>query len=134
MISMDIFANFAYIVSAALFIFGLKMLGSPATARRGNMLSSLGMLIAVSAALLNLQIVTYEWIVGGMIAGGLIGALAARLVAMTSMPEMVALFKVGAVSGGGSVICVETTLLQLLASVTVTDHIAAQSPVAVDVV
>ncbi len=92
MSGLAVFIKLAYIVSAGLFIFGLKMLGSPATARRGNMLSSLGMLIAVSAALLNLQIVTYEWIVGGMIAGGLIGALAARLVAMTSMPEMVALF------------------------------------------
>ena len=43
---LSLLANLAYIVSAALFIFGLKMLGSPATARRGNMLSALGMLVA----------------------------------------------------------------------------------------
>jgi len=46
-IDLNLIANLSYIVSAALFIFGLKMLGSPATARKGNMLSSIGMLIAV---------------------------------------------------------------------------------------
>jgi len=85
-------ANLAYVVSAILFIFGLKMLGSPATARRGNLLSSLGMLIAVVAGLTAEGIVSYEYIIGGIIVGSIIGALAARLVAMTSMPEMVALF------------------------------------------
>ena len=47
---MDILIQFAYVVSAALFIFGLKQLGSPATARRGNMISSLGMLLAIVVA------------------------------------------------------------------------------------
>jgi len=84
--------NFAYVVSATLFIFGLKLLGSPATARRGNMLSSSGMLIAVVFALLDQGIVSYTNIVIGMAIGAVIGALAARLVEMTSMPEMVALF------------------------------------------
>jgi NAD(P) transhydrogenase subunit beta len=82
----------AYVVAAALFIFGLKFLGSAATARRGNMLSSVGMLLAIVAALLDRGIVEYQWILGGVIAGGAIGAAAARLVKMTSMPEMVALF------------------------------------------
>nr|MDJ0879603.1 NAD(P)(+) transhydrogenase (Re/Si-specific) subunit beta [Halieaceae bacterium] len=50
---MDTLIQFAYVVSAGLFIFGLKMLGSPATARRGNMVSSIGMLIAVVVALLD---------------------------------------------------------------------------------
>ena len=85
-------ANFAYIISAALFVFGLKMLGSPATARRGNLFSSLGMLIAVCAGLSAEGIISYEYIAGGMVIGAIIGALAARLVAMTAMPEMVALF------------------------------------------
>ena len=84
--------NFAYVVSAVLFIFGLKQLGSPATARRGNMMSSCGMLIAIVVTLLNKGIVDYRWIMLGMAIGAIIGALAARLVAMTSMPEMVALF------------------------------------------
>ena len=90
--TIEILANFSYIVSAALFIFGLKMLGSPATARRGNMFSSLGMLIAVVAGLTDQGIVSYEYIAGGMVLCAIIGSLAARLVGMTSMPEMVALF------------------------------------------
>ncbi len=89
---MDILIQFAYVVSAALFIFGLKQLGSPATARRGNMISSTGMLVAIVAALLDQGIVDYQWIVIGMVLGGGIGAAAARMVEMTAMPEMVALF------------------------------------------
>ena len=88
----ELIAQLSYVVSAILFILGLKMLGSPATARRGNLLSSVGMLIAIIAGLTAEDIVSYEYIIGGIIVGSLIGALAARLVAMTSMPEMVALF------------------------------------------
>ena len=90
--NIELIAQLSYVLSAVLFIFGLKMLGSPATARRGNLLSSLGMLIAVVAGLTAEGIVSYEYIIGGMVLGTIIGALAARLVAMTSMPEMVALF------------------------------------------
>jgi NAD(P) transhydrogenase subunit beta len=89
---MDNIIQFSYIVAAALFIFGLKQLGSPSTARRGNMISSLGMLLAIIAALLDQGIVDYKWIALGFIVGGAVGASAARLVQMTSMPEMVALF------------------------------------------
>jgi len=83
--------NFAYVVSAALFIFGLKMLSSPATARRGNLLSALGMFIAVIVTLMA-QGLDYKWIILGMVIGAAIGAFAALRVEMTSMPEMVALF------------------------------------------
>jgi NAD(P) transhydrogenase subunit beta len=89
---MDILIQFAYVISGALFIYGLKQLGSPATARRGNMISSIGMLLAVVAALLDQGIVEYQWIIAGIVIGGGIGAVAARMVQMTSMPEMVALF------------------------------------------
>lgn len=89
---MDMLIQFAYVVSAALFIFGLKQLGSPATARRGNMISSIGMLLAIVAALLDQGIVEYQFILIGFAIGGAIGAAAARMVQMTSMPEMVALF------------------------------------------
>jgi NAD(P) transhydrogenase subunit beta len=82
----------AYVVAAALFIFGLKLLGSAATARRGNLLSATGMLIAIVAALLDQGIVDYRFILGGFVLGGLVGATASRLVKMTAMPEMVALF------------------------------------------
>jgi NAD(P) transhydrogenase subunit beta len=83
--------NFAYVISAALFIFGLKMLSSPATARRGNMLSALGMLLAIVVTLFN-QGLDYKWIVLGIVIGSTIGLVAAYKVEMTSMPEMVALF------------------------------------------
>jgi NAD(P) transhydrogenase subunit beta len=82
----------AYVASAALFIMGLKLLGSAATARKGNTLSAVGMLVAIVAALIDQGIVSYQWIIIGIVVGGLIGAAAARLVQMTSMPEMVALF------------------------------------------
>ncbi|MEH6635257.1 MAG: NAD(P)(+) transhydrogenase (Re/Si-specific) subunit beta [Halioglobus sp.] len=89
---MDILIQLAYVVSGALFIYGLKQLGSPATARRGNAISSLGMLVAVVAALLDQGIVDFQWIVLGFVVGGAVGGAAARMVQMTAMPEMVALF------------------------------------------
>ena len=84
--------NLAYLVAAVLFVLGLKMLGSPATARRGNLFSAAGMLIAVVATLLSKGILEFHWIAIAVAAGALVGALASRLVAMTAMPEMVALF------------------------------------------
>jgi NAD(P) transhydrogenase subunit beta len=87
-----ILINFAYVVSAVLFIFGLKQLGSPATARRGNMMSSLGMLLAVVFTLLDQGIVDFKMIAISVVIGSIIGATIARVVEMTSMPEMVALF------------------------------------------
>jgi|TARA_B100001964_G_scaffold179066_1_gene197588 NAD(P) transhydrogenase subunit beta len=111
--NIELAANFSYIVSAGFFIFGLKMLGSPATARKGNMLSSLGMLIAVVAGLTASGIVSYEYIIGGVILGTIIGALAARLIAMTSMPEMVALFNG---SGGAASLLVGWATLYLAAN------------------
>ena len=86
-----LFINFVYVISAALFIFGLKMLSSPATARRGNLLSALGMFIAIIITLLAAGL-DYKWIILGMAIGGGIGVFAAVKVEMTSMPEMVALF------------------------------------------
>ena len=86
-----IILNIAYIVAAVLFVFGIKMLGSATTARRGNMISSIGMLLAVVATLFDQNILTFQWIIIGLIAGAVIGALAARLVKMTEMPELVAL-------------------------------------------
>jgi NAD(P) transhydrogenase subunit beta len=84
--------NFAYIISAALFILGLKMLGHPDSARRGNLYSAVGMALAIIVTLLADSIVSFEVIALAALGGTVVGALAARLVAMTSMPEMVALF------------------------------------------
>ncbi|GAB4544960.1 MAG: NAD(P)(+) transhydrogenase (Re/Si-specific) subunit beta [Pleurocapsa sp.] len=82
----------AYLTAAALFILGLKKLGSPATARQGNFIAAVGMLIAIVATLLNQSILSYEGILVGIIAGSLIGAIAAQKVAMTDMPQMVGIF------------------------------------------
>lgn len=89
--SFDSIINLVYVIAAILFVFGIKMLGSAETARRGNMISGIGMLIAVVVTLLN-KGMSYEWIVAGLIVGTLIGGIAARVVKMTSMPELVALF------------------------------------------
>ncbi len=80
-----------YIISAILFVFGIKQLSKPTTARRGNATSSLGMLIAVVATLVGRGF-QFQWIIVGALAGAIIGVLASKLVKMTAMPEMVALF------------------------------------------
>jgi NAD(P) transhydrogenase subunit beta len=81
-----------YIVASIFFVFGLKMLSSPTTARKGNMVSSIGMLIAIITALTAMTDIKWAWIIAGAGIGSTIGALAARLVKMTSMPQMVGLF------------------------------------------
>ena len=84
--------NFWYVAAAALFIFGLKKLGSPDSAVKGNIYSAAAMLIAVAVTLFNKNILSFDWIIIAAIAGSIIGALAAQRVQMTSMPEMVAIF------------------------------------------
>jgi NAD(P) transhydrogenase subunit beta len=91
-INTPLLINLAYIVAAVLFVFGLKMLSSPATARKGNLLSALGMLIAIVFTLINQIKLPWENILIGLVIGSLIGATAARKVQMTGMPELVALF------------------------------------------
>ena len=84
--------NLVYILASVLFIFGLKMLGSAETAKKGNLVSAIGMLIAVVVTLLDQNIVDYTWILIGITLGTIIGATAALRVKMTAMPEMVAIF------------------------------------------
>ena len=83
--------NLVYLVAAILFILGIKGLTKPATAVRGNMLSALGMLLAVIVTLLDSSIVDFTFIIAGVVAGGLIGAVMALCIQMTAMPQMVAL-------------------------------------------
>jgi NAD(P) transhydrogenase subunit beta len=83
--------NLAYLVAAVLFIVGIKGLTHPRSAVRGNQLGALGMFIAVIAALLDQQVLRYEWIIAGVLIGGAIGAFMAIRVPMTDMPQMVAL-------------------------------------------
>jgi NAD(P) transhydrogenase subunit beta len=83
--------DLSYIVASIIFIIGLKLLGKQMTARRANMLSAVGMLLAIVATLL-IKGLSYQWIVVGLLAGAAIGAYAAMAVKMTAMPEMVGLF------------------------------------------
>src|SRR5213596_2623977 len=94
------FIDACYIAASVLFILGIRGLSHPRTARQGNMLASVGMLIAVVATLLNRDIRNYGLIVVGSAVGAVIGATSARAVKMTAMPQMVALFN-GV--GGGAV-------------------------------
>jgi NAD(P) transhydrogenase subunit beta len=88
---MSTIISLVYIVAASLFILGLRRLGSPDTARNGNLLSGLGMLLAIIATLLDQSIVSYTWIGAGLIVGSALGWWMARTVQMTSMPQLVAL-------------------------------------------
>ena len=81
----------SYLLAASLFIIGLKRLNSPATARQGNQLSGIGMVIAMAVTLLDRQIVSYQVIIAGVLVGTAIGIWMARSVKMTAMPQMVAL-------------------------------------------
>ena len=81
-----------YLVAAVLFMMGIKRLGSPSTARKGNQLASLGMLLGVIVTLFDRQILQFEFILAGVVIGSLIGAVLAKKVEMTAMPELVAVF------------------------------------------
>src|ERR1019366_7244479 len=90
--------NVAYLVTGVLFIFGLRYLSSPKTARTGNRIAAVGMLVAIIAVLT--QGIVQWWIIAlGVIVGAVVGIYSGRVVKMTAMPQMVALFN-GA--GGGA--------------------------------
>ena len=101
----------AYIVASVMFIVGLLWLRSPETARAGNRLSALGMLIAVVFTLIDRDIVSYEWIIAGLVVGALIGAIAARQVQLTAMPQMVAIFN--GFGGAASAVVAAAQILSL---------------------
>ena len=83
--------EFSYLAASILFILGLKGLSHPETARRGMHLAELGMLMAVIGTLLHHEIVSYEWIIAGLLIGSTIGAAMAIWVPMTAMPQRTAL-------------------------------------------
>ena len=87
----DTLIQATYLVASALFIIAIKLLNSPRTARLGNGLGALGMLMGVIATLFYQEIVRYEWILLGVVLGGALGAWMALRVRMTAMPQMVAL-------------------------------------------
>ena len=93
---MEAWIPLGYLLSAALFIFGLKKLGHPRTAPRGNQYGAMGMLVAVITTIVDMQLsaggMNWELIVAGLLVGSIIGIIMAVKVEMTGMPELVALF------------------------------------------
>ncbi len=86
------FSNIAYVLASVLFILGIKKLSHPKTARSGNSLAALGMLIAIIATLIFNENIDFKMIAVGVIIGSIIGATFATKVEMTQMPQMVAIF------------------------------------------
>ena len=108
----EILIPVAYLVSAVLFIMGLKQLSHPKTAPRGNQTAAIGMLIAIIATLLYRDVIDYTLIIAGIIIGGAIGAYVARTVEMTAMPQMVAIFN--GFGGGASLLVATAEFYRLL--------------------
>ena len=87
-----------YLIGSVTFIIGLKMLSSPASARRGNLTAATGMTVAILATIFlyrddeGNRLHNYGWIFGGILIGAIIGTMAAKKVKMTAMPEMVSMF------------------------------------------
>ena len=102
----------SYIFSAILFIVGIKKLGKVSTARQGNFLSTVGMLIAILATLFKMDAIPLNWVLGGIALGTIIGAFSAYKVAMTAMPEMVAIFN--GFGGGASALVASAELFKYL--------------------
>ena len=102
--------SIGYLVAAVLFILGLKALGRPRTAPRGNLLGATGMLLAILVTLLDQSIISYGVLVAGLALGGLIGAVLALRVQMTAMPELVALFN--GFGGGASVLVASASFIE----------------------
>jgi H+-translocating NAD(P) transhydrogenase subunit beta len=92
--------NLLYLITIVTFILALRFLSNPATARRGNQIGALGMLVAIVVTFLQKSVDSYWEIIVGMIVGGVFGFVAARRVRMTAMPQMVALFN--GVGGGAA--------------------------------
>ena len=107
----DVIITSAYLVSAGLFIVGLRFMGSPATARNGNALASGGMLLAILVTLISEEIVGFAGIVAGVVIGGGIGVIFARTVKMTAMPQMVAIFN--GFGGGASALIAVSEYVRL---------------------
>ena len=84
--------NICYLISAICFILGIKMLSHPKTARRGNGIAAIGMLIAIITVLIDIGTIKFELIIIGILIGAVIGSIAAIRVQMTQMPQLVAIF------------------------------------------
>ena len=81
----------AYLLSASLFVLGIRKFSKVRSAARGNQIAAIGMLLAVVTTLVYIGTVDYRWILGGLVVGGSIGLVASIRVQMTGMPELVAI-------------------------------------------
>ncbi|HEY9233236.1 MAG TPA: NAD(P)(+) transhydrogenase (Re/Si-specific) subunit beta, partial [Blastocatellia bacterium] len=88
---MSYFSEITYLLASILFIFGLKSLSHPDTARRGMNLAAIGMLAAIVGTLVRHEIVRFEWIIAGIVIGSAIGAAMSIWMPMTAMPQRTAL-------------------------------------------
>ena len=86
---MRIVIDIIYLISSVFFIFGIKFLSSPKTARKGNLYASIGMFLAIVITLFDKQVLTFEWIIVGVIIGSAVGTILAMKIPMTGMPQMV---------------------------------------------
>ena len=89
---MDIIVKLAYLVASIMFIIGIKKMNKPATARNGNQISAFGMLIAIVATMVQLDVLSLPEVLICIVIGSAIGYYVSQKVQMTQMPEMVALF------------------------------------------
>ena len=85
------FIEITYLIASILFIYGLKAMSHPKTARRGMNAAAVGMFLAVVGTLLHKDIVSYEWIIVGLVIGSIIGAAISLKIPMTAMPQRTAL-------------------------------------------
>jgi NAD(P) transhydrogenase subunit beta len=105
-------ANLLYLITIVAFVLALHYLSSPATARRGNQIGAIGMIVAVIVTWIRIGTTSWWAIVIGMLIGGGFGAVAARRVKMTAMPQMVALFN--GVGGGAAALIALSELHHIL--------------------
>ncbi len=84
--------GFAYLIAAVCFILALRGLSSPESARKGNAMGVIGMVIAIGTTLADPQILSFELILAGVVIGGAIGTIVALKIQMTALPQLVAAF------------------------------------------
>jgi len=113
---MNALVQLAYLLAAVLFILGLKMLGSPKTARTGNLLGAVGMLIAIVVTLTDQRILDFSYILTGLILGSFLGVLLAQKVKMTQMPQMVGVLN--GLGGGASTLVALAEYIRMGGSLT----------------
>ena len=86
------FTGLAYLLSAICFVLALRGLSSPETARGGNLTGMIGMAIAIGTTLANPHVLSYTWIIAGILVGGTVGTFIALRIRMTALPQLVAAF------------------------------------------